>query len=117
MLGYFLPVLYPQICSLEARHGVNVGTTYRNVNSCKEFVHLLSMSIKEELASLLSKAKFFSLLIDGSTDAANIDKEVFLVVWYDTEAEMDRICTKTSFLTVHKPPQVTEVGLMHSLEQ
>ena len=71
---------YPEICSLEARHGVNVGSTYRNVNSCKDFIHFWSMSKKEKLASLLSRAKFFSLLMDGSTDAANVDNEVFLVV-------------------------------------
>ena len=29
---------------------------------------------------------------------------------------MDRVCTKTSFVTVHQPPRATAVGLMHSLE-
>ena len=28
----------------------------------------------------LSKAKFFSVLIDGSTDKGNVDDELFLVV-------------------------------------
>ena len=106
---------YPEICSLEARHGVNVGSTYRNVNFCKDFIHFLSMS-RKELASLLSKDNFFSLLMDGSTDAANVDNEVFVVVWCDTDAEMDRVCTKTSFVTVHQPPRATAVGFMHSLE-
>lgn len=41
---------------LETHHGVNICPTYRNVNSCKEFVHFLSKSKKEELASLSSKA-------------------------------------------------------------
>ena len=54
--------------------------------------------------------------MDGSTDAANVDNEVFLVVWCDTDAEMDRVCTKTSFVTVHQPPRATAVGLMHSLD-
>lgn len=107
---------YPCICSLEARHGVNLGTNYRNATSCSDFVRFLSMSKKEELSALLSQANLFSLLMDGSTDAANIDNEIFLVVWCDTDSEIGHICTKTSFLTVDQPPQATAEGLMASLE-
>jgi len=31
----------------------------------------------------MDKAKFFSLMIDSSTDSANIDEELFLVLYFD----------------------------------
>ena len=70
---------YPRICELEARHGVNLGSSYLHENAGKEFVHYIAESRKRDLLSDISKAKFFSLLMDGSTDQSNADNELLLV--------------------------------------
>ena len=67
---------YPSTCELETQHGVDVGATYTNENAIKTFCHFIAESQREELAESLSNAKFFSLLMDGSTDKGNIDDEL-----------------------------------------
>jgi hypothetical protein len=76
---------YPALCQLEAKHGVNVGTAYRNPNAGKTFCHFIAESRREQLVEKLTKAKCFSLLIDGSMDAGNVDDEIFLVLWCDID--------------------------------
>ena len=74
---------YPKICELETRHGVNLGTSYVNENAGKDFMHYITESRRQELKEKVANAKFFSLLLDGSMDAGNVDNEVFLAVWCD----------------------------------
>ena len=38
-------------------------------------------------------AKFFSLLLDGSTDRGNIDDQLFLVVWCDRNGSDEKVHT------------------------
>lgn len=53
-------------------------------------------AIREKLAEQLQKAKFFSLLLDGSTDAGNVDDELVLAAWFDKDGTNDKVSTKTS---------------------
>ena len=59
---------YPKICDLEARHGVRVGASYRNDTAGKDFVHYIAEAKRKCLLQALVNAKFFLLLLDGSTD-------------------------------------------------
>ena len=45
-------------------------------------------------------AKFFSLLMDESTDSANIDDEMFLVLWCDINSNDEMVHTNMSFFAV-----------------
>ena len=107
---------YPQICALEMKHGVDLGSSYLNEKSCREFVHYLAESKQQDLNTTLSKAMFFSLMMDGSTDSSNADNELLLVLWCDIDDEDERIHTRISYLSVHKPPHTTAAGLFQSLE-
>ncbi len=107
---------YPRICELEARHGVNLGSSYLHENAGKEFVHYIAESNRQDLLSSISNAKFFSLLMDGSTDQRNTDNELLLVLWCDTNGADEKIHTRMSFLSVHKPQHVTAEGLLQSLQ-
>ena len=107
---------YPKICELEARHGVNVGSAYRHENAGKEFVHYIAETRRRDVLTTLAKAKFFSLLMDGSTDHSNADNELLLVLWCDPNGTDERIHTRMSYLSVHKPDHVTAEGLLQSLQ-
>ena len=89
---------YPRICELEARHGVSVGTSYRNENAGKEFIHYIAEMKREGLKQRLGSAKFFSLLIDGSTDKGNIDNEAILVVWCEHNGLDEKVHTRMEYL-------------------
>ena len=53
---------------------------YTNKAAATTFCHYIAQSRRLELMKTLSKAKFFSVLMDGSTDRGNVDDELFLVV-------------------------------------
>ena len=59
-------------------------------------------------------AKFFSLLMDGSTDKGNADNEATLVVWCDPEGENEKVCTKIGYLAVFRP-NLTAEGLFETV--
>ena len=125
---------YPKLCDLEALHGVRVGITYRNDMAGKDFVHFIAETKCKHLLQNLAEAKFFSLLLDGSTDTGNIDNEVVLVVWFgstdtgninnevvlvvwcDLDSSDEKVHTRMDFLTVSRPQSVTACGLFQVLE-
>ena len=59
----------------------------------------------------LSKAKFFSVLMDG-----NVDDELFLVTHCDIDGLDERVHTQMDFLCVRRPATVTAAGLLSCLE-
>jgi len=54
--------------------------------------------------------------MDGSTDHSNADNELLLVLWCDPNGTDERIHTRMSYLSVHKPDHVTAEGLLQSLQ-
>ena len=68
------------------------------------------------MLSTIAKAKFFSLLMDGSTDQSNANNELLLVLWCDLNGKDEKIHTRFSYLSIHKPQHVTAEGLFESLQ-
>ena len=52
---------------------------------------------------LFSGAQFFSLQAEGSTDAGNIEDELFLVLTFDPHAKDGKVHVHDRFLTVRQP--------------
>ena len=120
-IAYFLAIeklsfrKYPRLCELEARHGVSIGSSYTNEIAGKSFSHYVAQSQRQQVLERIAQAKFFSLLIDGSTDKANVDNEVFMAVWCDTNGTDEKIHTQTSYFHVGRPSTVDVIGLFQSL--
>lgn len=53
--------------------------------------------------------------MDGSTDKANVDNEVFMAVWCDVNGADEKIHTQTSYFHVGRPSTVDAAGLFQSL--
>lgn len=60
--------------------------------------------------------KYFSLLMDGSTDSGNIDDELFLVVWCEVNSSDEMVHSRLSYFTVARPNTVTGEGLFECLQ-
>ena len=97
---------YPKLCELESRHGVDIGTTYTNEVAGRSFVHYIAEAERSVVVDAISKADFFSLLLDGSTDKSNHDNEVVLVAWCDIDGKDQQIHTRMSFLRLYYNPIV-----------
>ena len=122
-IAYFVAVekmaftKYPKLCQLEALHGVDLGTNYCNDVTCKTFCHFISQSKYQSLTNELTKANFFLLLLDGSTDCSNVENIMFLAVYCDTNASDEKVHSKMTYLMVDRPSSATGEGLFASPEK
>ena len=61
---------------------------------CAMFVDYISL---KQQRTLVDKARFFSLQIDGSTDSGNVEDEVFVVVFCDPYSIDSRVHVHNNF--------------------
>ena len=119
--AYFLAIeklsftKFLQLCELEAHHGVCLGNAYTNDIACRTITHYIAESQHQQIKEGISQAKFFSLLINGSTDKGNVDDELFMVVWCDTNGEDELVHTRKMYFHVSRPSTVTAAGLFEEL--
>ena len=88
------------LCELAERHGVDLGQGYKNDQSCAEFVKFIAHGQQKQLTTALSHSKFFSLQADGSTDAGNIEEELFRVLFFDPYSKDEKVHVRDFFFTV-----------------
>jgi len=105
------------ICDLEKKHGLDIGVSYTYECSSRTHVHYIAEARRQELAKKVVSAKFYSLLIDGSTNKGNIDNEAVLTVWCDSNSTDEKIHTRISYLSLIRPKFVTGEGLFEVLVQ
>ena len=79
---------FSDLVELEKLHGVRFlqSCAYENDMACKLFVHYASKSLYEkELKDRIKKANFSTILADGATDAALIEKQVIYIIFVDRD--------------------------------
>ena len=64
------------------------------------------MSQKAELKQQLADTKFFSVLLDGSTDKANINYEVVFVIRCEHDETDEKTSTKMEYLLLYNHNQL-----------
>ena len=96
------------VCELEEKHGVDLGVGYKNNQAGATSVENIAMSMREGLADV---AKYFSIQADGSTDTANIEVELFLVLYFDAHTKDGAVHVQSRFLTVRRPQHSDASGL------
>ena len=67
------------LCSLDQAKGLKVGTAYRNDKRCKDFVKAIATNQCNITVSLVEKARFLSMISDGSTDSSHREAEICYV--------------------------------------
>ena len=55
--------------------------------------------------------------MDGSTDVSNIDEEMFLVLWCDTDGNDEKVHSRMQFFLVMRPESVNATGLFDCLQK
>ena len=98
------------LCELEERHGVDLGQGYKN-KACASFVGYIVDKQWQILVSALVGVKFFSLQADGTTNAGNIEDELFLVLYFNLHAKDGKVHVHNRFLTVRQPKSGNAEGL------
>ena len=102
---------------MEKKHGLDIGVSYTYECNGRTFEHYIAEARQKELAEKVVGAKFYSLLIDGSTDKGNIDNKAVLAVWCDPNCSDEKVHTRISYLALIRPKFVTGEGLFEVLGQ
>ena len=109
---------YPSIVELEQRHGVNLGDAYNTQESAKKFTAYIARSQKHAfLSKLFSESHFYSLLMDGTTDAGNVEDELIVLVYCNKDDANQQMKTCTRFLTIEAPKKADASGLVKCVDK
>ena len=88
---------YTALHALEERHGVDLGFAYKTNESAKTFTHYIAESQRQSFFDRFSaSSNFYSFLMDGSTNAGNVEDELVLIqhcIQDDTAKEI-RSCSR-----------------------
>ena len=105
------------LCQLEERHGVKLGEGYKNDMACATFVDYIAKDMRKNLAETLQGAHFFSIQMDGITDSANLEEEIFLAVYFDPFSSDGIIHVQNKILCVRQPTSVNALGLSECFDK
>ena len=93
---------YTEILKLKNMHGVDIGQAYQTDQYCGTFIDYCGKEIKQQLNSDLAKAKFYSVLCNGSTDNSVKENEVIYALYFDPVPRgSDSIEVKIAFLEMN----------------
>jgi len=69
------------IFNLIERQGIDLGEGYKSVVVCSTFVDFIAKNLRINMCEAIQSRMFFSIQMDGSTDDANIEEEIFLCTY------------------------------------
>ena len=102
---------YPSIVQLEQRHGVDLGHAYNTQESAKNFTGFIAKSQRQAFFStFFSESRFYSLLMDGTTDSGNVEDELLVLVYCNKDDANQQMVTCTRFLTIEVPKKLMRVA-------
>ena len=94
---------------------MNLGFVYKTKDSVKTFVHYITRSQRESFLHTFSTSHFFSFLMDGSTDAGNIQDELIAVMYCFVDEEVQEMRSCVRYLSVKEPAKTDARGLIACL--
>ena len=97
-------------CDLDRAKGLDIGETYINDQACAVFVDNIRYVVHKREMADLAKGKFYSITMDGSTDAATVEQEIIYIRF----ASVGTITTK--FIRIVEPQNTTGEVLASVLE-
>ena len=95
---------YVALYELKASHDVDLSSAYKTAPSAKLFTHYIAESQRRQFFQSLTETKFCSFLMDGSTDAGNIEQELFILLSCKKDDIAEEIKSYAVFFLL-KPPK------------
>ena len=106
---------YAALHELEERHGVDLGFAYKNDTSAKTFTHYIAESQQQCFLESLLTFNFYSFLMDGSTDAGNIEQELVMIEYCNQDDVTQEMKSCARFLSLEMPAKADADGLIDCL--
>lgn len=108
---------YPAIHQLESRHGVDLGQSYTTKDSAKSFTHYIAESQRTTFINTLSTMHFYSFLMDGTTDAGNVEDELIVIMGFQKDDAACEVGTFARYFSLEVPTKADADGLIACLQQ
>ena len=67
---------FPALIDLQECNGLNLGRAYRNRMAASSFMSSIANVTQSAIIQSINSRKYFSLLIDGSTDVSTVEQEI-----------------------------------------
>ena len=106
---------YPKILELESRQEVDIVLAYRSETSAQAFVHYIAQSQRDTFLRSFSKKRFFSVLMDGTTDSGNLEDELIVILYCCKHEASADVKTCDRYLSVENPERANSEGLTKCL--
>ena len=107
---------YTAIHELEERHGIDLGATYKNRDSARNFVHYIAESQRQQLLTSLSSCHFYSILMDGSVDKGRVENELFVILFCKKDDNLQEVRTCARYFCILEPTRSDADGLVQCLD-
>ena len=110
---------YPALLELESRHGVDLGPAYHRPDSAKTFTTYIAKSQHQAFLNALSSSgsRFFSFLMDGTTDAGNQEDELIVLLYCSKDNTVQEITPCTRYLSIYSPGKADACGLLSCVNE
>ena len=103
-------IKFGSLAESQKRAGVQLGETYLNDRGVKDFTMTLGDEMEDQLKQQLLQTDFITVLVDGSTDCAVLEKELFYVRFVDCAG-----CVSTKLLALKNAESADAEGLLKAL--
>ena len=70
---------FTPLCKMQKKLGTDLGQLYQNEKACRAFVTSIAGVEEDTIISDIQKARFFTVLADGSTDSSIVEQESVFV--------------------------------------
>ena len=108
---------YPVIHELESRHGVDLGQSYATKDSAKLFTHFIAESQHSAFMQSLSTTLFCSFLMDGTTDAGNVEDQLIVIMSFCKDDTTGEVRSFARYFSIEVPTKADSDGLIACLQQ
>ena len=108
---------YNPLCELESRHQVEIGNAYRTAPAARQFTHYIALAQRKQFLQDLSSKKFYSFLMDGSTDSAKIEQELIVILTFVKDDVVEEVRSHARFFALSSPESADAHGLVKCLSQ
>lgn len=100
---------------LQERHGVDLGFSYKTRDYSNVFLHYIAESQRQGFHQSLSDTKFYSILMDASTDKGKIENELFAILYCQRDDATEEIRSCARYFSVVEPSKCNADGLVKCL--
>ena len=103
---------YPDLLVLQEKNGIEKHSGYRTPRAAADFIDFIAEEFKSPLKEILVKARYYSILTDGSTDTSVTEQELIYVMFLNEDGRVNM-----KFLSIENPAVADATHLVECIKE